>query len=85
MLMSTDTIAVTQAEQVGAYILQLHFSDGTTQRVDFEPFLSASHHPLIRRYLAPTEFARFRVTDGDLVWNDYDLCFPIADLYENHL
>jgi hypothetical protein len=20
---------------------------------------------------------------GDLEWNDYDLCFPIADLYEN--
>ncbi len=27
----------------------------------------------------------FRVEHGDLVWGDYDLCFPIADLYHGHI
>jgi hypothetical protein len=25
------------------------------------------------------------VRDGDIDWNDYELCFPIADIYEGHL
>lgn len=85
MLTDADTIAVTRAEQVGPYILRLAFNDGTTQQVDFEPFLTASHNPLIRKYLEPSQFACFDVVEGDLLWNDYDLCFPIADLYENHV
>ena len=23
--------------------------------------------------------------DGDSEWNDYDLCFPVVDLYENKI
>ena len=41
-----------------------------------------SRHPLIRAYLDPTAFSRFTVREGDLMWGDYDLCFPVADLYE---
>jgi len=25
----------------------------------------------------------FKIEFGDLVWHDYELCFPIIDLYEN--
>ena len=53
--------------------------------VNFEPFLSSSHNPMIRRYLDPEVFAKFSVQHGDLVWNDYDLCFPIVDLYEGQV
>jgi len=28
-------------------------------------------------------FMSFELSDGDLIWNDYDLVFPIIDLYEN--
>lgn len=55
------------------------------QVVDFQPFLSQSLNPLIRKYLAPEEFAKFEIDEGDLEWNDYDLCFPIADLYGNRI
>ena len=30
-------------------------------------------------------FYQFIVADGDLLWHDYDLCFPIIDLYEGRL
>ena len=85
MLTATDTIAVTHAELIAPYVLRVHFNDQTTQQVDFAPFLAGSHNPLIRQYLDPVRFAAFAVHDGDLVWDDYALCFPVADLYDNTL
>jgi hypothetical protein len=40
-----------------------------------------SLHPEIRKWLDPAAFSTFRVVYGDLVWGDYELCFPVADLY----
>jgi hypothetical protein len=42
-------------------------------------------HPDIRTFLNVDRFAAFRIESGDLVWGDYDLCFPIIDLYRNQL
>ena len=85
MLPKGAIIDIVGAEQVEDYQLRLHFSDGVVRVVDFEPFLRASRNPLIRVYLDPARFAAVRVQDGDLVWDDYGLCFPVADLYENAL
>ena len=78
-------INIATAEQVGDYTLRLCFDDGAVQSVDFKPFLSRSRHPGIRAYLEPAMFAAYRIEHGELVWGDYDLCFPIADLYLNPL
>lgn len=78
-------VDITAAEYAGGYRLRLTFSDDTARTVDFEQFLSRSHNPMIRKYLDPEEFADFSVQYGDLVWHDYDLCFPIADLYEGRV
>lgn len=78
-------VDIIAAKFAGGYRLRLTFSDDTARTVDFEPFLSRSHNPMIRRYLEPAEFANFSVQYGDLVWHDYDLCFPIADLYEGRV
>jgi hypothetical protein len=74
-------IDVEEAEYVDGHKLRLLFSDQTERVVDFEPFLSKSLNPLIRKYLDMNAFKQFSVEYGDLIWNDYDLCFPIADLY----
>ncbi len=79
------TINIKSAEQVGDFTLRLSFDDGTAQTVDFKPFLSSSRHPDIRAYLESVRFAAFRVEYGELVWGDFGLCFPIADLYQNRL
>jgi hypothetical protein len=81
--MSHTPINVVTAEQTGAYRLRLVFDDKTVQDVDFEPFLKHSHHPDLRAYLEPERFASFKVQYGELVWGDYDLCFPVMDLYHN--
>ena len=78
-------INITSVEQFGDYLLRLSFDDNTSQIVDFKPFLSLSRHPIIRTYLEPERFAAYRIEYGELVWGDYDLCFPIADLYLNRL
>ena len=40
---------------------------------------------MIRAYLSPDRFRQFSIEHGDLIWNDYDLCFPMADLYEGNI
>ena len=85
MIADKQVISIEQVNQLDSYKLQLIFNDQSRQLVDFQPFLSKSSNPLIRKYLAAEEFAKFAIDDGDLEWNDYDLCFPIADLYENRI
>jgi hypothetical protein len=80
-LSDSAVIFVERAEHAGDLRLRLTFNDATQRIVDFAPFLRQSHNPLIQAYLDPVAFARFTVKDGDLIWDDYDLCFPIADLY----
>lgn len=76
---------ITGVEWVSGYLLDLRFSDGESRMVDFEPFLVASSQPGIRKYLDLGQFKRFSLSYGNLVWNDYDLCFSIEDLYSGSL
>ncbi len=86
MILSDDAVInIVRAEHVSDYKLRLYFSDGAEQVINFEPFLRASRNPMIREYLDPKKFAHFRLEYGDLIWDDYSLCFPIADLYENRI
>ena len=78
-------INIVDAVLVGDYCLKLTFDDGKAQTVNFKPFLTHSHHPDIRAYLEPARFSSFRLEFGELVLGDYDLCFPVIDLYQNQL
>ncbi len=78
-------LEITNATHLSRYALKLEFSDGTERMIDFEPFLEASRNPAIRVYLDPEKFSQFRIEYGDLIWADYELCFPIADLYEGRI
>ncbi len=65
--------------------LSIYFSDGSNQIIDFKSFLSGSAHPQIRKYLQPKNFKEYKLIDGELMWGDFDLIFPIRDLYENQI
>jgi hypothetical protein len=75
------TAHIQAVHHVRAWRLRIEFSDGKVSEVDFEPFLRAATHPAIRRYLQSRRFKQFAITDGVLQWNDFDLIFPMADLY----
>lgn len=86
MSLSEDVVIdIVRAEQVSPYVLKLNFSDGVERMIDFKPFLKESRNPMIRAYLDPAKFANFRLDHGDLLWDDYGLRFPIADLYEQSI
>ena len=81
MLAENIIIDVISVAYLESYSLELTFSDGHVQVVDFEPFLKRSIHPEIRKYLDLALFKQFRLINGQLDWNDYDLCFSLEDLY----
>lgn len=83
--MTHTAINIVAAEPVGDFQLRLSFDDGVEQIVDFKPFLSRAQHPDIRAFLDPERFAAFRIEYGELVWGDYELCFPVIDLYRNRI
>lgn len=77
------SIEITKAEYLNDYRIDLQFSDNKTQIVDFKTFLENAQNPVTRKYLDVNLFRNFKLEYGDLVWHDYELCFPIIDLYEN--
>ena len=81
--MTPELINIIRVTFVDGYRLLLDFDDSTSQTIDFEPFLSRSQHPSIRSFLTPKTFSAYRLEHGELVWGDYELCFPMADLYRN--
>ena len=48
-----SNIHIIRAEYVGDVTLRIFFSDGTSQTVDFKPFILAHPHPQYNRYIEP--------------------------------
>ena len=84
-LAKNAVVGIVSAKYVSGYKLKIHFSDGSARTIDFGPFLQSSTNPIIRAFLDPGRFAEFNVSNGDLMWGDFELCFPIADLYEDRI
>jgi hypothetical protein len=80
-----DLIEIKSANYIGDFAIRVFFNDGFNRLVDFKPFLESSLHPSIHKYLDETLFIQFKISDGNLNWNDYDMIFPIGDLYEGKI
>lgn len=74
-------VRIVAVEYIPPYKLRLRFDDGHENIVDFALFLSRSRHPAIQSYHDRKRFRQFTLEDGFLHWNDFDLVFPMADLY----
>jgi hypothetical protein len=85
MIGKKKNLKIETAKHIGGHRLLLTFSDGKEQAVDFGHFLENSRHPEVRKFLNPKKFRSFTIENGDLMWGDFDLIFPIIDLYENKL
>ena len=80
-----DQLKIDSAKYLSDYAIRIRFNDGFEKLVDFKPFLSKSLHPSIKKYLDEEKFSNFLLTDGNLNWNNYDLIFPIWDLYNGKI
>ena len=78
-------LKIDSAKYLSDYAIRLRFNDGTERVVDFKSFLTNSLHPSIKKYLDEKKFSNFNLIDGNLNWNDYDLIFPIWDLYKGKI
>ncbi len=81
----TPYIYVASAEHSGDYKIKVSFNTGEEKIVDFASFITHAQHPDIKKYQNIEAFKGFSITDGDLEWNDYELCFPIIDLYQQQI
>jgi hypothetical protein len=77
-------VNIVSAEHAGGYRLWLTFSDHHKSLVDFGPLLERSMNPQTQQFLDVERFLSFRLEWGNLVWGDYEMCFPIEELYEGH-
>ena len=78
---ATQYLEVTEAKYVSGYKLLLSFSDGEVRVVDFGPFLEKARNPDTTDFRDLKKFKSFHIDAGDLMWGDYQMIFPIMDLY----
>lgn len=78
-------ISLEKADYIGDYMIRLTFDDHKIQEVDFESFLLQSKHPSIRKYLDAKLFKDFSIVNGNLNWGDYELIFPLSELYDGKI
>lgn len=74
-------ISIKKAEYINEYKIALEFNDGKENTIDFKNFIFKSQHPDIKKYKDIDIFKNFNFKYGEIEWNDYELAFPISDLY----
>ncbi|HET6399797.1 MAG TPA: DUF2442 domain-containing protein [Candidatus Kapabacteria bacterium] len=78
-------LSVLNAKYIDDYCLLITFNDGISRIVDFGSFLRSSPHPDVKKYLDVKNFKSFHIEYGDLMWGDFDMIFPITDLYRGKI
>ena len=78
-------ISIQKAEYKGKFKIEFVFSDGVTKEIDFSNFLSTAKNPMTKKYLNERLFEKYSIQHGDIVWNNYEMCFPIWDLHEGKI
>lgn len=76
-----ENLKIESAEYLKNYSIKIRFNNGKENNIDFKPFLSKSNHRSIRKYLDEKLLAQYQIVNGNLCWDDYELIFPIWDLY----
>ncbi|WP_461534737.1 DUF2442 domain-containing protein [Spongorhabdus nitratireducens] len=80
-----DEVTISAVRHIKGHVLALTFSDGHIQPVDFAPFIFSSGHPVIEAYQDMGRFLGYKLIDGNLNWDDYNMIFPVTDLYKGKL
>ena len=78
-------ISIKKARYINEYKIYLKFNDNKEKILDFKNFIIKSKHPDIKKYKDKNLFKKFNLEYGELQWNDYELVFPINDLYKGKI
>jgi len=77
--------SVVKAKYLGDYALEIAFSDGHKNTISFKNFIfrrAEQNDPCVSKFTDENLFKTYYIEDGNLNWDDYDMIFPVADLYE---
>lgn len=74
-------LRVKGAKYVSRHKVDIKFNDGTHRLVDFGPFLKQARNPMFTKYRRTEKFKSFHIQDGDLMWGDFEMIFPITELH----
>ena len=80
-----NKIIVSKAQYMGDFRILISFADGKEKDVDFKSLLENSTHPEIKKYLDEEKFKTFKISNGNIEWNDCDMIFPLSDLYKGEI
>jgi hypothetical protein len=75
-------ISIEKADYMGEYNIKFSFSDAVERIIDFSDFIKNAKNPMTKKYLDKKLFKEYSIEYGDIIWNDYEMCFPIWDLHE---
>ncbi len=79
-------ILVTKASYLQSYKIKIESSDNSFKIIDFEPFLIENSHPQWDKYKNITNFKKFKIENGNIVWGrNWDLVFPLYSLYTGNI
>jgi hypothetical protein len=83
--MKNKIIKIISVTYLHDYILKINFLDGKVCEVNFFNFLNSSTNPDIKSFLDINKFKSYTLKNGELMWGDFDLLFPIQDLYRGQI
>lgn len=83
--MNKQTLKIISASYLHGHTIRIIFDNKIIRDVDFFPFLNNSTNQQIKDYLSIDKFKTFKIVNNDLMWGDYDLLFPINDLYNGKI
>ena len=78
-------VSIQKADYLGEYRINFQFSDGIKKTIDFGEFLKKAKNPMTKKYQDKQLFQSNPIEYGDIIWNDYEMCFPIWDLHEGQI
>jgi len=82
---TTNYLEIIEAKYVSGYKIHLTFNDGKARVMDFEKFLRKAMNPETTQYRQLRKFKKFHLHYGDLMWGDFEMIFPITDLYKGEI
>ena len=78
-------VKIINANYLEDYRILLVFNDNKSVEIDFAELLKTTPYRNEKKFLEKELFKQFRVELGDLIWNDYDMCFQAKNLYHGIL
>lgn len=78
-------ISVISAKLIADLILNITFDDKHNIDVNFSNFLNQTKLPDLIKYRNKENFKKFKIINGNLIWGDYEMMFPLNSLYFNTL